>query len=275
MWSNRGTVLCAALALSLLSLSAGSGLALTIAVDGNPSDWGIAPGPWGASDWVPLPGVQGVWGGTEDYRPGTNGGFVAPGYGGQLFDAEALYFTYGDAYAYFAVVTGFPPEGTQGNVAGDIALDIGADGTWDYGIETTGNRGNVRGGLYENIHWGNGLWGAATNPAEILTGSLAWAPTFSSLSYTAIGNEHYFIETAVPLDALSRSTMQPTSFQANWTMSCGNDGVRATGQLPPSPQEFQSVIPEPATCTILGSGVLALLALRARRKARQPKPTPS
>jgi hypothetical protein len=252
----------------LLGVLAGPAGAFPITVDGNPSDWGIAPGPYGASDWEPFAGVEGVWGRPEDSQPGTNGGFVNPGYGDQTFDAEAFYITYDPEYLYFAVVAGLPRGGASGHYPGDIAIDMGRDGTWDLGIETTGNNGNAVGALYAVARWGAGLWGS-TDPTSILNGTAVWQPDFPNLFYSRIGTtDHYFIETAIPLDRLPISRTAPTPYRVHWTQTCGNDAVDAMAGFPPLPDD-QQAIPEPATCALLGGGLLAVLARRFRVRGKE------
>ena len=215
-----------------------------------------------------MAGVQGTWGPPEDYTGGGSG-YVGPGSGGQSYDAEAIYFTYDETYAYFGVVTGFPPTGIGSHRPGDIALDFLAYGSWDFGIETTGNNGHVLGGLYatDNGDWKTPSY-SSSFPLELKHGgSLAWNPDSDNMYYlnTTYGCEHYFIETAVPLSQLPLSDTECTPFEIHWTMSCGNDVVEARVSYCPPPST-QDVSPEPATCTMLGGGLLAALALRKRRR---------
>ena len=255
--SRPGVVLAGAIALGLLT--AGPAAALTINVDGDPSDWGIDPGAWGASDWEPFAGVQGTWGGDEDFNPSTPGGQVYPGYGGQAYDAEAMYFTFDGTYAYFAVVSGVPPTGTGDRTPGDIIIDIGRDGIWDFGIETTGNDGHVAGALYENAAWTSPNSFGQSAPFAIGSAAPGSPASSGSLFYTSLGDGHYLIEAGVPAEKLGFSEGSKTSFAAHWTMRCGNDTVDMEGEHP-------VMMPEPASCTLLGSGLLAALALRLRKR---------
>lgn len=256
---TRRTWMLLLLAAAVLAWSATPVAALTITVDGDPSDWGIAPGEWGTSVWTPADGVQGTWPPAEDdYPDGTNSGYVGPGYGGQDFDAEAIYFTYDDEYAYFALVTGMPPKGARNEFPGDIILRFGQDPTWTHAIETTGGNSLVVGALYEEIEWEKGLWGT-TDPAGIASGTEVWAPESPNLVYTKSSGEHYVLEVAIPLSVLPRQEMGYKPFAAQWTQTCGNDGVAMHGDLPPVH------MPEPTTLALFG---LALAGLRARRRRR-------
>jgi len=249
-----------ALALTVFGLMAAQALGYTITIDGNVSDWGIEPKDYWHSDWDPLPGIYvNIGGSSEDYRPGT-GGYLDPGWGGQDYDAEAFYFTADEQYAYFLVVTGVAPNGTCNRTPGDIALDIDRDGTWDFGIETTGNDGNIVGALYSDVDWHETTIFPSSSPAYILDGTVAWEPDFSSLFYSSVGYDHYVIEAAVPLSALPLA-LSPVPFTAHWTMKCGNDEVDVEAELP--------AIPEPTTSTMLCGGIIALAF--AKVKARKEK----
>ncbi|MFP4057465.1 MAG: hypothetical protein ACLF0G_11405 [Candidatus Brocadiia bacterium] len=258
------TLILALVVLALMARHAGGD---PISIDGLPADWGIAPaGPFD-SDWEPDPGIDGVW---ED-DAWTWSGYLGPGWGGQRYDAEGLYFTHDDAWAYFGLVTGFPPDGVDDDWAGDLALDIGRDGSWDLGIETTGDRDHLPGALYRDIAWASGLW-PSSDPTEMLSATAAWTPPGGTLYYNYLGDDHYFLETGVPLSQLPLSPDQPTDFRAHWTMTCGNDAVDLDAQFPVTPNTPPSIIPEPATCTLLGSGLLAVFALRARKRRRSGEP---
>jgi hypothetical protein len=259
----------------VLGLMAGQAGAVEITVDGHAGDWGISLGAGTSADWVPYAGIQGYWdwGNGEDYISG-GGGYLDPGWGGQSFDAEALYFTYDDEWAYFAVATGFPPSGLSHNDPGDIAIDIGCDSTWDFGIETTGNDHHKKGGLYATDNWD---WTTPSNsisfPSELkCSADKVWSmPCGNNLIYTTCStNGHYFIEAKVPIENLNLPDDECTRLKAHWTMSCGNDAVETNCMTycPPTPETPGDVIPEPATCTLLGSGFLAALALRVRKRKK-------
>ncbi|MFH1996484.1 MAG: hypothetical protein ABIJ27_05740 [Candidatus Omnitrophota bacterium] len=103
-------------------------------------DWGVAPGTWNSSssannsDWTPSGNVQYI---VEDQTGGTNA-YLNPGWGGQRYDVEAIYFVNTPGTAYLSIVTGFRSSGYSGWAPGDIAIDLGSDGTYDLGIITTG-----------------------------------------------------------------------------------------------------------------------------------------
>ncbi len=189
----------------------------TYAVDGNLADWGLQFGLAGdsrADEWRPNDGVNWYGGPMRDETNraednSTGASYVYPGYGGQRYDAEAIYVDYDDEFLYFAVVTGLKWQGntrwqdgelgdsdrqTHGGglwAPGDIAIDFGVDDITmaEFGIETTGNLdsdGNyqtehtvdssgdvVAGGVYSDITWGHGLnnWGGVSDPTSIMSGT--------------------------------------------------------------------------------------------------------
>lgn len=262
-----------ALALAVMGLMASQASGVEITVDGSPYDWGIVPGPGGTSDWTPYDGVQGTWGGCEDFV-GTSGR-VYPGYGGQAYDAEAFMATFDNDYAYIGIVTGFSPipADRDGVTAGDIALRVVGDSAWILGIETTGNDGNTQGAVYatENSDWTSPAYGSSF-PSELKSGlTPLWTPDEPSLYYlnTTYGGEHYFIEAAIPISLLPLSATGNTAIKGHWTMSCGNDEIEACIEYcPPPPPPPAHIVPEPLTCTLLGGGLLGVLALRNRKRKK-------
>jgi hypothetical protein len=123
--------------LTLAAVAVGAGLAFPAAaltIDGNLTDWGINP-----ATWAPAPG-SGIQSTIED---GTGGGsyFLNPGWGGQAYDAEALYakLSLADQKLYIALATGHNPRtlnqpSANSYGAGDFALDFGKDGSYEVGI---------------------------------------------------------------------------------------------------------------------------------------------
>ena len=114
-----------------------------ITVDGNLTDWGLTFA-GAASDWTQLQVGRAV----GRRRPDGGGAFLSPGWGGQAYDAEALYMTWNSTHLYVAMVTGHNPN-TAHNPAGnsygrgDFAFDFNLDGTWDFGFATANRSGGI------------------------------------------------------------------------------------------------------------------------------------
>jgi len=228
--------------------------AFAYAVDGNLNDWGVTPAAFGSSDWTPNPGVYFT---EEDYEPGTADGFIDPGTGGQTFDAEAMYIDYDNDNLYYAIVTGLPATGSDDIRPGDVAFDFGIDGIYEYGIKTIDYWGDA-GSLYAVTKWEPGTdWpgkGTVAAPTEMIDYVELFNPAVSAFAYNKDfygAFDHWVIEGFIPHAYFGADWGKP--FRAHWTQTCGNDAI-----------DVNVPIPEPATVSLLGIGILGLLKLRKR-----------
>ncbi len=227
-------------------------------IDGNISDWGLHR-TGHASDWTPGSHVNEY---TVEDQTGGLGVYLTPGYGGQRYDAEAIYLDWDASNLYILLVTGLPRNNTP-YAPGDFAIDFGKNGTFDFGVETTGNNGKTVGGIYQSVTWGKGLWNTV-DPTSILSGtkigqaSLVYTTTpINNLGQWA-SDQHYVIETSIPVSAFGAfwGTSGPTqSADIWWTMNCGNDVIKVD---PPAG------VPEPGALGLVALG-LAGLTLQRRR----------
>ena len=170
---------------------------------------------------------------------------------------EAIYFTQQGPTAYFAVISGFPLATVTANgqtyLPGDLAIDFGANGSFEYGVETIGTHL-----LYSGATWANP--GFLVSAPYALAGGTSVGPVqfgYQSNAYSATG--HYAFEVGIPISDFTAVGWTDTSrplFDLHWTMSCGND---ALDLVVPG-----SVVPEPTTCALMLLG-LGGLTFRRRR----------
>lgn len=245
-----------------------------IVIDGNLADWGLKQ-TGQVSDWTPdsaiVPNVHQF---TVEDQTGGAGVRLFPGWGGQNYDAEALYVSLDSDFLYLALITGLSPDTPDNPAAnsygpGDFAIDFGMDGSFEFGIQTTGpNAGKV----YLVSSWGYGLWDINGNhnpanpdkshPTSMVAGDQVGegALIYTSTPFTNMGahaaDKHYAIEAAIPLSSFSGYSGK---FDVHWTMNCANDAIRADPEL---------TVPEPGTLALFPLGMLGLAAMR-RKKSPQ------
>lgn len=268
-----------ALTISMLGLVV-SGPASALVVDGNLVDWGVQKN-IGAAGWTPTAGIRYT---VEDQ----NSSYLDPGYGGQAYDAEAMYATISGGKLFVGLATGHNPltvNNPAGNSygAGDFAIDFGKNGSYELGINmkhVIGSGGateafGVLGGVYGNASWNLGLWNAAgahdpahadpKHPVSLKAGSYLGNAAFS---YSTVGQSgygqyasatHYFYEMSVDLSMLLAGGWDGTSsFNVHWTELCANDAIIV---------DTPAYVPEPATLATFAVALLAMVTLR-RRLAR-------
>ncbi len=233
-----------------------SGHALTITVDGNLLDWGLDTSSFEENDNNWDPGLSGVYVFQEDWVG--SGGYVGPGWGDQNYDVEAILVTSDPDFLYLAIATGFPQYGIKDWDAGDISIDVGADGSWDYAlvisnyIDGDDSRDEVLGGFYRVSSWEEvGISEhSVSNPYRMIDGTLLGTVDFVYQDDPDHDFARYFIEASIPLSYLG----YPGKIVVHWTMECGNDygNVEAT-------------VPEPASILLVGTALLLGGAFLRRR----------
>ncbi|MCB1196050.1 hypothetical protein KDK77_07680 [bacterium] len=247
-------------------------------VDGSLAEWGVDPG----IDWIPNTSVY-YW--EEDSVNYANSGYVGPGYGGQPFDAEALYAAIEDSKLYISMVIGMPPQGsypiwTQGGspdtgaaywYPGDLGIDVNGDGMYDFGIELTGHSDNTLNGqpgngqyTYDPSKVGNIYYVTNSNGWNTGLANFGSLPTElnyrNSSSLILVGNtsvfyvqddtpEHYIVETSFDISFLTFTATE--DIMLHWAMTCGNDLADLMIPLGDIPFNPPSVVAEPASFVLI------------------------
>jgi hypothetical protein len=266
--NNNLLPIVAAIALACAATSAN---AIPYTIDGVKDDWNI--------NTLTLVSSTAKSQTIED-QTGGSGTYLNPGYGGQKYDAEAMYLDWDASYLYVGVLTGLPknnPNGGGSYGPGDIILDFGRDGNPEFAFVVTSLGGFTPGALYKPGTWSYGLWSAPNvlattahpSPDEVAiktgtyvtTGELA----YSSSPITGLGawgsDQHYFIEAKIPTSAFGSlwSIAGPkVDVDVSWAALCANDIIKAD----PQP------VPEPATIGLLGVAMGSIVWLRRRSRSR-------
>lgn len=221
---------------------------------------------------------------SED-QSGTGEYYLNPGYGGQKFDAEYLFYKLTGNQLSIGLQTGFDIISDSGQYRandrtyynGDLALSFdGNKSSFEYAIDfgnLTKNyagttkisaQGNASGidtaGLYKVNSWNNDILFGQSAPYGVSNGSLlvtASGTNFAQGFGTVAGDKSYYSIFTFDLSNIV-GLQQNFILDAHWTMSCGNDAIDGRVAL--------TKVPEPSPFVLFGLGVAGLFLARRRLK---------
>ncbi len=212
-------------------------------------------------DWTPSTA-------TADYTIDDNWSayHARPAHGGELFDIEAMYFDNDATNAYIAVVTSFNlPGGVnflgEHIAAGDLAMDMGL-GSHSLGVDIDGSTGRVAETTMGDWYQSNTHYIAETGPTNFSGGTTLGYAGLDIYDYglSERGYGTYVFEITIDRSLLSNPALTE-QIALEWTMGCRNDVITLNGDF-----DDDTVVPEPSTILLLGSGLLGMAGVVRRRR---------
>ena len=217
---------------------------------------------------------DGTWNGwtqiaSEDKEGSFN--YVAPGFGGQAFDAEYLFYKVSGTTLSLGLQTGFDiVDGHQiyGNKeywAGDFALTLnGAQYAVDFGLGHCGWDERYgcaspqvdAAGVYTDVVWDEDVYYSASGPLAMASGDFVTGLS-SNVAGSAVANGQTSYFRQVEFDISSFGLGNEFDLDIAWTMSCGNDEISGGDTVS---------VPEPGMVGLLAAGLVGLTVMR-RKKA--------
>ncbi len=229
--------------------------------------------------------------------------YVGPGYGGQEYDVEKLGLFIQDDVLYLGLQTGFEINYKEDGLdPGDIAIDVGSDGTYEFALRfsddgsnssflnqssvTTNTVYNASLDIFSidnNSEWDTGYTGfSSASPFKLYGGTEIGQSDVAA--YYREGGSSYdpyrnTLEAAIDFTTLTErladlgqsTTGDQFNVSLHWTMECGNDYLTQSYiyNSPPNNDPPGSPVPEPQTFLMFGIGLIGLGALGRKKQKKE------
>lgn len=225
---------------------------------------------WQTEGWKQIADDDGVY----------ENGFVDPGWGGQAFDAEYLYYKRSGNTLFLGIQTGFDmidghyATGGRNYYAGDLAFSLDGDSShYEYGVDfglltktyfDPGTRsynptpidadndgdGYDEAGVYSVSQWNNDIYYNSVSAPYAIDGGSLISPLITNIG----GMSGDIFYRTVSFDISQFLEGSDLSLDLHWTMSCGNDEINGHAE-----------VPEPETLALFAIGLLGV-GVRKRQK---------